>query len=113
MISADTWKSVANGAVYVVQRKCGTLYTESPEEQGKAEGLALLRIFGSYQEAKLYRDTVEEYLGREMVVQALTLEELWWPLKSAPNVRVELSHMPDHEWPRTVETLWTPDRVVH
>jgi hypothetical protein len=113
MTVARALEALSRGAIFVVQYKGGLLYSESPEEQGIPEGPKLLRIFQDYDEAKRYRDAVEEYQGTELVVAAMTIDELWWPMKRTPGLKVELCQMPEHEWARSIHTLWQPGQELH
>lgn len=99
------WEKATKGGIYAVTHKNQGLYTESAEEQGLDDGLPLLRVFLTYDEANRYREVVEEYLGQELVVQAFTLDELW--IQGQPQqVRVAICHMPESEWPTAMDTLW-------
>ena len=97
--------------VYVlVYRKGGMAYTESPEEQGRAEGPNLLRVFSSEQEALRYRDAILEYSGERVTVSSFLPEELWTVAKG---VKIELCSMPESEWARPVLKIWEPTELMN
>ena len=106
-------EAALSGAIFVIQHKGGMMYSETPEEQGLSDGSRLLRIFASYGEAQRYRDALEEYAGDELVVTALSIDELWWPMKRLGDVKVELCQMPEAEWPIAIGTLWSPGQELH
>ena len=93
---------------HVVSYRNGRLYTESPEEQGRAEGPRLLRLFTEAAEANRYREAIEAYLGENLRVDSLGLQQVKRAVRQVKQgVKIAICQMGEGEWPTTVQVVTT------
>lgn len=107
----DTAEINTNTFFMVVHKEFG-VYTESPAEQGVAEGPFLVRVFASEPEAQRYLEAVAEYAGGDLAVVHTSLQKLWG-MKIQVQHRIELCAMPEREHARRLDLIWDPSATWH
>ena len=93
--------------VYLLKVRGRGFYSETPEEQGLADGPKLIRAFAWPPEAENYKDATNAYAGVALQVTKIEEKELAAVVaKTMPNTRVELSRMRTfNNWPTTARVI--------
>lgn len=99
-------------------------HLESPEWQALPDDVvqeSLCRVFLTREDAERYREAVEKF-DCSKTVNEYTMRGLWLRKERLEaqsllvymcHLRIDLSTMPENEWPRSIDTIWGANVTVH